>query len=148
MANMSFLSRDSRCFSFDQRGNGYARGEGFGVIVIKPLSDAIRDGDTVRAVIRSTGSNQDGRTLGITQPSKTAQERLIRETYDKAGLSMKATRYIEAHGTGTPVGDPIEASAIGAAFREHRSDKEPLFTCVRLNPLFPVIPVIKTPLVA
>ena len=62
LANMGFLSPDGRCYSFDERANGYARGEGFAVIVIKPLSDAIQDGDTIRAVIRGTGSNQDGRT--------------------------------------------------------------------------------------
>ncbi|KAI9842656.1 MAG: Type I Iterative PKS [Sclerophora amabilis] len=127
LTNMNFLSPDSRCFSFDDRANGYARGEGFGVVVIKLLSDALRDGDTIRAVIRSTGSNQDGRTPGITQPSGDAQESLIRETYDKAGLDMETTRFFEAHGTGTPIGDPIEASAIGGAFRKHRDSDEPLY---------------------
>lgn len=127
LANMNFLSPDSRCHSFDHRANGYARGEGFGVLVLKRLVDAIRDGDSIRAVVRSTGSNSDGRTPGITQPSKDAQERLIRETYEKAGLDLKATRFFEAHGTGTPVGDPIEAGAIGGAFGEHRSPEEPLY---------------------
>ena len=98
LTNMSFLSPDSRSFSFDERANGYARGEGFGVVIIKRLSEAIRDGDTIRAIIRSTGSNQDGRTPGITQPSKAAQETLIRETYQKAGLNPEITRYFEAHG--------------------------------------------------
>ena len=100
---MNFISKDSRSFSFDHRANGYGRGEGFGVIVIKRLADALRDGDTIRAVVRSTASNQDGRTPGITQPSKDAQELLVRETYEKAGLSLQATRYVEAHGTGTAV---------------------------------------------
>jgi acyl transferase domain-containing protein len=99
--NLGFLSKDSRCYSFDDRANGYARGDGFGVVVIKPLADAIRDGDTIRAVIRSSASNQDGKTPGIAQPSKESQERLIRETYQKAGLDMGMTRYFEAHGTGT-----------------------------------------------
>ena len=98
LTNMNFLSPDSRCYSFDDRANGYARGEGFGVVVIKRISDAIRDGDTIRAVIRSTGSNQDGHTPGITQPSKEAQARLIKETYDKAGLDLATTRFFEAHG--------------------------------------------------
>ena len=127
LSNMSFLSHDSRCFSFDHRANGYARGEGVSVVVIKRLSDAVRDGDTIRAVIRSTGSNQDGRTPGITQPDQNAQEKLIRETYQKAGLDMSYTRYVEAHGTGTAIGDPIEARALGRAFRKHRSLKDPLF---------------------
>lgn len=98
LTNMNFLSSDSRCFSFDDRANGYARGEGFGVIVLKLLSDAIRDDDTIRAVIRSTGSNHDGRTPGITSPSRDAQELLIRETYEKAGLDLQTTRFFEAHG--------------------------------------------------
>ncbi len=95
---MNFLSQEGRCFSFDERANGYARGEGFGVVVIKLLTDAVRDGDTIRAVIRSTGSNQDGRTPGITQPNRGAQEALIRKTYEKAGIDPRATRYFEAHG--------------------------------------------------
>ena len=100
---MNFFSKDSRCFSFDQRANGYARGEGFGVLVLKRLADALRDGDPIRAVVRSTASNQDGRTPGITQPNQDAQLRLIQETYEKAGLNPELTRYVEAHGTGTAV---------------------------------------------
>ena len=121
------LSPDNRCFSFDERANGYSRGEGFGVIVLKRLSDAIRDEDTIRAVVRATGSNQDGYTPGIMQPSRVSQEILIRDTYAKAGLEMKSTRYIESHGTGTSVGDPLEAVAIGSAFRACRSSDDPLF---------------------
>jgi acyl transferase domain-containing protein len=109
LSNLGFLSADNKCYSFDHRANGYSRGEGIGVVIIKPLSKALRDGDCIRAVIRATGSNQDGRTPGITQPSGAAQERLIRSTYRKAGLDMAATRYFEAHGTGTAVGDPTEA---------------------------------------
>ncbi|TGO19730.1 hypothetical protein BPAE_0335g00010 [Botrytis paeoniae] len=127
LSNMNFLSPDSRCYSFEDCANGYARGEGYGVVVLKPLDEAIRDNDTIRAVIRSTGSNQDGRTPSMTQPSKDSQERLIRDTYEKAGLDTCLTRFVEAHGTGTVVGDPIEASAIGAAFQEHRSSESPLF---------------------
>ncbi|KAI1383543.1 putative polyketide synthase [Hypoxylon trugodes] len=127
MSNVNFLSPDSKCYSFDERGNGYSRGEGIGVVILKRLSDAIRDGNTIRAVIRSTGSNQDGRTPGITQPSQTAQEQLITETYQKAKLSKAHTRYFEAHGTGTPIGDPREAQAIGAAFRKDRPTEDPLY---------------------
>lgn len=96
--NMGFLSPDSCCYSFDDRANGYARGEGCGVLVIKRISDAIRDGDTIRAVIRSTGSNQDGHTPGVTQPNGDSQTSLIRETYEKAGLDFSSTRFFEAHG--------------------------------------------------
>lgn len=98
MSNMNFFSPDSKCFSFDSRANGYARGEGFGVLVLKRLSDALEHGETIRAVIRSTGSNQDGRTPGITQPSSQAQVTLIKSTYHKAGLDMSSTRFFEAHG--------------------------------------------------
>ena len=126
LSNLNFLSPDSRCYSFDHRANGYSRGEGFGVVIIKLLSDAVRDGDTIRAVIRATGSNQDGRTPGITQPSKSAQEALIRKTYSSAGLDLRSTRFFEAHGTGTAVGDPIEAAAISAVFKNERSTDEPL----------------------
>ena len=100
MDNLGLLSKDSRCNSFDSNSSGYARGEGVGVVVIKPLQDALRDGDTIRSVIRASASNQDGRTPGITQPSAEMQARLIRDTYRKAGLDMKDTRYFEAHGTG------------------------------------------------
>lgn len=98
LSNMSFLSKDSRCYSFDNRANGYARGEGFGVIIVKPLEAALADGDTIRAVVRSTGTNQDGHTPGITQPSKEAQMKLIKETYEKARLDMSLTRFFESHG--------------------------------------------------
>lgn len=127
LSNMNFLSPDSRCYSFDSRANGYARGEGFGVLVLKRFVDAVRDGDSIRGVIRSTSSNSDGRTPGIAQPSREAQELLIKETYSKAGLDPRATRFFEAHGTGTAVGDPIEAGAIGGAFAKYRSPEEPLY---------------------
>ncbi|KAJ5516222.1 hypothetical protein N7527_007782 [Penicillium freii] len=127
MDNLGLLSKDSRCYSFDERGNGYARGEGVGVLVIRPLEDAVRDGDTVRAVIRSSASNQDGRTPGITLPSTEMQATLIQEVYRKAGLDMATTRYFEAHGTGTAIGDPIETAAIGSVFRPHHSLNNPLY---------------------
>ncbi|KAG8531947.1 Type I Iterative PKS [Bacidia gigantensis] len=128
LSNMSFLSPDAKCYSFDHRANGYARGEGYGVLVLKPVSQAIQDGDTIRALIRSTGLNQDGHTHGgITQPSKDLQASLIRETYQKAGLDMERTRFFEAHGTGTAIGDPLEARAIGECFRNYRKPSEPLY---------------------
>lgn len=127
LSNLNFLSPDSRCYSFDHPANGYSRGERFGVVVIKLLSEALRDGNTIRAVIRATGSNQDGRTPGTTQPSKHAQETLIRHTYLRAGLALSETRFFEAHGTGTPIGDPTEAAAIGVVFKDQRIPNEPLF---------------------
>ncbi len=98
MSNMNFFSPDAKCFNFDNRANGYSRGEGFGVLIIQRLPDAIDDGDTVRAVIRWTGSNQDGRTPGIFQPSGEAQAILMKNTYQKASLEMSPTRFFEAHG--------------------------------------------------
>ncbi|KAJ5588138.1 hypothetical protein N7537_010816 [Penicillium hordei] len=133
MDNLGLLSKDSRCYSFDERGNGHARGEGVGVLVIRPLEDAVRDGDTIRAVIRSSASNQDGRTPGITLPSTEMQATLIQEVYRKAGLDMATTRYFEAHGTGTAIGDPIETAAIGSVFRPHHSLDNPLYIRTHLS---------------
>jgi acyl transferase domain-containing protein len=97
---MNMLSPDSKCYSFDHRGNGYGRGEGIAALILKRLPDAIRDGDTIRGIIRSTGTNQDGHTPGVSQPSKKAQIKLIKDTYAKCNLDMTPTRYFEAHGTG------------------------------------------------
>lgn len=127
LSNGNFLSPDSVCYSFDHRANGYARGEAVVGLVIKTISAAIRDGDMIRAVIRSIGCNQDGHTPGMTQPSAESQEQLIRHVYGKAGLDFGLTRFVEAHGTGTPVGDPIEMKGIGRVFRTYRSAKEPLY---------------------
>jgi acyl transferase domain-containing protein/NADPH:quinone reductase-like Zn-dependent oxidoreductase/NAD(P)-dependent dehydrogenase (short-subunit alcohol dehydrogenase family)/aryl carrier-like protein len=120
------MSKDSVCYSFDERASGYARGEGFGVLILKRLSKAISDGDTIRGVIRSTGCGQDGNTPSITSPSQSAQERLIRETYARANLDIGDTRYFEAHGTGTPVGDPCEAAAINNVFSS-RTPGDPIY---------------------
>ncbi|KAI0509380.1 polyketide synthase PksD [Xylaria bambusicola] len=127
LSNMNFLSKDSLCYSFDQRANGYARGEGVVVLVLKRLSDAIRAGDSIRAVIRATGTNQDGHTPGITQPSFNAQEKLIRQVYASCNLGFDLTRYVEAHGTGTQIGDITETKALGRVFKKSRSVKEPLY---------------------
>ncbi|KAL7624922.1 hypothetical protein AAE478_004136 [Parahypoxylon ruwenzoriense] len=127
LSNLNFLSPDSVCYSFDHRANGYARGEGVICVVLKTVSNAIQDGDVIRAVIRSTGTNQDGKTPSLTQPSSHSQESLIMDVYSKAGLDLDSTRYFEAHGTGTPVGDPIEMRAIGNVFGTHRSNQEPLY---------------------
>ncbi|KAL4999764.1 hypothetical protein BDV10DRAFT_200455 [Aspergillus recurvatus] len=127
LSNQGFLSPDGVCYSFDHRANGYARGEGIIAVILKSVDSAVRDGDVIRAVIRGVGSNQDGHTSVLTQPSRQSQEDLIRHVYRQAGLSLKDTRYVEAHGTGTPVGDPIEVEAIGRAFSEYRSSESPLY---------------------
>lgn len=127
LTSLGFLSPDGKCYSFDHRANGYSRGEGFDILVLKRVSDAIRDNDTIRAVIRNTVSNQDGKSPGITQPTKSAQVDLIQQAYESVGLDPGSTRYFEAHGTGTPVGDPIEASAISSVFTKYRSSEDPMY---------------------
>lgn len=121
-SSLGMLSPDGRSYAFDSRANGYGRGEGVGTVVIKRLKDALADGDSIRAVIRETYLNQDGKTETITSPSQEAQEALMRECYRRAGLSPRDTQYFEAHGTGTPTGDPIEARAIAAVFGANRTE--------------------------
>ncbi|OJK00237.1 hypothetical protein ASPACDRAFT_28570 [Aspergillus aculeatus ATCC 16872] len=116
MSTLGFLSPDGVSYSFDSRANGYGRGEGVAAIVLKPLFRALQDNDPIRLVVRETALSQDGRTPAISAPSAEAQEHLIRECYRKAALSPEQTSYIEAHGTGTPAGDPLELRAISAAF--------------------------------
>ncbi|KAE9372739.1 putative polyketide synthase, partial [Stipitochalara longipes BDJ] len=127
LSNQQFLSPDGLCKSFDERGDGYSRGEGIAAIILKPISDAIRDGDTVRAVIRGTGVNQDGKTKGITVPNAEAQAELIRATYVSAGLPFSDTYYFEAHGTGTRAGDPSESRAIAETLGAVRRQGDKLF---------------------
>lgn len=127
MSSMRFLSPDGRSYTYESRADGYARGEGVACLVLKRLDDALRDGDNVRAVIRGTGLNQDGKTPGITHPSGEQQAALIRSVYDRAGLDTRETSYVEAHGTGTQVGDVVEAKALYEAFGRRRTpDMAPL----------------------
>ncbi len=116
----SMLSPDGRCKAFDSSANGYTRSEGAGVVVLKPLPDALADGDPIYAVIRGTAINEDGRTSGITVPGRAAQEAMLRTAYRQAGVAPSDVQYVEAHGTGTPVGDPIEAQALGAVLGQGR----------------------------
>ncbi len=133
-SRMGMLSPDGRCKAFDARANGFVRGEGAGIVVLKTLASALADGDRVYAVILGTAVNQDGRTGGITVPNPEAQEALIREACRRAGVTPRELRYMEAHGTGTPVGDPIEAHALGAALGEgRRADAPCLVGSVKTN---------------
>jgi acyl transferase domain-containing protein/SAM-dependent methyltransferase len=119
MSEQGVLSPDGSCKTFSANANGYARGEAISAIFIKPLASALRDGNPVRAIIRGTSSLSDGRGngTGIWVPSDTAQEAMIRRTYALAGISdFSETAFVECHGTGTPVGDPIEARAVGRVF--------------------------------
>ncbi|GAA4003461.1 type I polyketide synthase [Allokutzneria multivorans] len=122
LSQAAMLSPDSRSRAFDSRANGYVRGEGAGVVVLKPLSRALADNDRVYAVIHGSAVNQDGRTQGITLPSGDAQEANFRVALERAGVAASEIGYVEAHGTGTPVGDPIEANALGRVLREGRGD--------------------------
>jgi acyl transferase domain-containing protein/NAD(P)-dependent dehydrogenase (short-subunit alcohol dehydrogenase family) len=121
MCKGHFLAPDGRCKSFDARADGYGRGEGCGMVALKPLAAAARDGDAIYAVVRGTGVNQDGRTLAIPVPSADAQEALIRDVYGRARVPLQRVRYVEAHGTGTPVGDPIEADVLGRTIGRGRA---------------------------
>lgn len=120
MSGMHFLSPDSISYAFDERANGYARGEGVGAIILKPLHLALRDNDPIRAIIRGSAASSDGRTPGITLPSKESQIDLIQSAYRAAGCDLSKTGYFEAHGTGTAAGDPLETGAIGEVFAAHR----------------------------
>ena len=123
MSHQGFLGQAGKCFSFDSRAAGYARGEGVGTVVVKRLSDAVRDGDTIRSIIRGTAVNQDGKTPGLTLPDSGAQEALIKSVYASARLSCNETAMVEAHGTGTAVGDPIEANGLARAFSSRPKDQ-------------------------
>ncbi|KAK2748478.1 Type I Iterative PKS [Myotisia sp. PD_48] len=119
MTEQGILSKDGMCKTFSAQANGYARGEAATAIYIKPLADAIRDGNPIRAVIRGTSHNVDGKTPGISQPSTDAQEALMRRAYQVAGISdFSKTAMVECHGTGTAIGDPIEARAVARVFGE------------------------------
>jgi pimaricinolide synthase PimS1 len=120
------LSPDGLCYTFDARANGYARGEGGGVVVLKPLHRALADGDRIHCVIRATAVNNDGGGDGLTVPSQAAQEQLLRLACERACIDPRDIQYVELHGTGTRVGDPIEASALGSVVGCSRPADSPL----------------------
>ena len=125
-ANAGMLSPDGRCATFDAAANGYVRGEGCGIVVLKRLSEAEADGDRIWAVVRGSALNQDGASPGLTVPSGPAQEKVIEAALQRAGLQPTDVDYVEAHGTGTDVGDPIEAQATGTAYGRGRDADRPL----------------------
>ena len=124
-SKLKAMAADGRCKTFDARADGYVRGEGAGVVVLKPLAKALADGDRVYAVIRGSALNQDGRTNGLTAPNGLAQEALIRRALESAGVEPAAIGYVEAHGTGTPLGDPIELTALGTALADRGPTTRP-----------------------
>jgi len=125
-AESRMLAPDGRCKTFDAAADGFARGEGCGVVVLKRLADAQADGDDILAVIRGSAVNQDGPSSGLTAPNGPAQEAVIRAALQKAGLEPRDVGYIEAHGTGTQLGDPLEVQALGEVFARGRVAAEPL----------------------
>ncbi|KAJ5904404.1 hypothetical protein N7504_006787 [Penicillium tannophilum] len=127
MSRQRLLGESGKSYAFDQRATGFGRGEGAGCIILKSLEDAEAAGDAIRSVIVNSGTNQDGRTRGITMPNSEAQEKLMREVYKAARIDPSSTGYVEAHGTGTKVGDPLEAKALNAVFGKGRTPKQPLF---------------------
>ena len=125
-SKLTALSPDGRCKAFDADANGFVRSEGVGTVVLKPLGQALADGDRVYALIRGSATNQDGRTNGLTAPNPAAQEAVVKAAYAQGGISLDQVDYIEAHGTGTLLGDPIEANALGNVFRPYRAIDQPV----------------------
>lgn len=133
-SKLGTISADGVCKTFDASANGYGRGEGCGVVALKRLSDALAAGDRILGVIRGSAVNQDGKSNGLTAPNGLAQEKVIRRALANAGLAPADIGYIEAHGTGTPLGDPIEVEAIGRIMQPCRPLENPvLLSTVKCN---------------
>ncbi len=120
------MAADGRCKTFDESADGYGRGDGVGMVVLKRLSDALKDGDSIMAVVKGSAVNQDGRSNGITAPNGQLQQAVITQALDTAGLAPDQIHYIETHGTGTPLGDPIEIEAIKKVMLQERAKTNPL----------------------
>ena len=126
LSKLGVLSPSGACHAFDARADGYVRGEGGGLVVLKPLRAAIRDGDRIYACIRGSAVNNDGASNGLTAPSPGAQKALLQDACVRAGVAPGRLDYVEAHGTGTRLGDPIEAEALGSVYGRARSSGPPL----------------------
>ena len=123
LSKLKALSPDGKCKTFDAAADGYGRGEGCGIVVLKRLSDAVKDGDNIRAVIRGSAVNHDGPSSALTVPNKLAQEKLIQQALKSAKVEPAQVSYVEAHGTGTSLGDPMEVRALASVFEQGR-DRE------------------------
>ncbi|AJQ26214.1 thioester reductase domain-containing protein [Pelosinus fermentans] len=119
-----FISSKGRCESFGQGGDGYVPGEGVGAVLLKPLTQAIADGDNIYGIIKATAINHGGKTNGYTVPNPNAQARVIGQAFAETGINPRMISYIEAHGTGTSLGDPIEIAGLSKFFKEHTKDKQ------------------------
>jgi acyl transferase domain-containing protein/acyl carrier protein len=133
MGTSGALAADGRCKSFDASADGYGRGEGCGVVILRRVADANVDGDRILAVVRGSAINHDGRSSGLTVPSRPAQEELLRAALQDAGLSANDVGYVEAHGTGTPMGDPIEMAALSTVYGAERGPTPLLIGTVKTN---------------
>jgi len=122
-AQAGMLSPTGRCRTFDASADGYVRGEGVGAVFLKPLERALRDGDQVLAVIRGSGESHNGRANGLTAPNGEGQTALLAKTYERAGVDPASIGYVEAHGTATPIGDPVECNALREAFNKLRAGR-------------------------
>jgi acyl transferase domain-containing protein/acyl carrier protein len=121
------MAADGRCKTFDADADGYVRGEGCGIVVLKRLTDAVEDGDNIRAVIKGSAINQDGLSNGITAPNGPAQQEVIRQALQNAGVAPAEISYVETHGTGTSLGDPIEIRSLRAVLMEERTLEQPCY---------------------
>ncbi|KAA1246432.1 non-ribosomal peptide synthetase/type I polyketide synthase, partial [Aquimarina sp. RZ0] len=126
LSQSSMMASDGRCKAFDDSANGYVRSEGCGLVLLKPLSKAQEDGDNILAIIKGSAINQDGKSNGLTAPNGLAQQQVIQSALQSASLVPNDINYIEAHGTGTSLGDPIEINALHTIYGKDRKDKEPL----------------------
>ena len=126
-ASAGMLAPDGLCKTFDAAADGYVRGEGCGILVLKRLRDAEADGDRIWGIIRGSALNQDGASQGLTVPNGEAQEQVIRDALRRSGVAPSQVDYVEAHGTGTPVGDPLELQAIAAVYGVERESDDPLY---------------------
>lgn len=125
-SKLNALSVNGRCRTFDEDADGYVRGEGCGVVVLKLLSDAVKDGDNILAVIKGNAINHDGKSSGLTVPNGIAQQNVIKKALKKADIHPEDVDYIETHGTGTPLGDPMEAHSLGSVFKNRGVEGKPL----------------------
>jgi acyl transferase domain-containing protein len=123
-SHAKMMAPDGRCKTFDASADGYVRGEGCGVLVLKRLSDAVRDGDRIGAIIRGSAVNQDGLSNGITAPNGPSQQAVIRQALQNAGVAPSQISYVEAHGTGTSLGDPIEVKSLKAVLMKDRNSEQ------------------------
>lgn len=134
VGKLNTMSSTGRCRAFDARGDGYVRGEGAGIVALKRLADALRDGDRIYAIIRGSAVNNDGASNGLTAPNPKAQEGVLVDAYHAAGILPADVDYVEAHGTGTPLGDPIEAKSLGTVLgSDVQRDRKLLIGSVKTN---------------